>query len=165
MGVRRHHRGGGGGHRHDVRRSVSEPGALDAEPGVEPDDLQRVVESLHAEDHDVGRGDRRPAGDRLPGLDVLGVPAAHLGRSDTGADRPVGARVLTGTRRGPLDPRLWRASATTRPFLIATVCCAVAISACAVASAIVLAHLVAGVITDPATRNLDHWTGPLLILL
>ena len=40
-----------------------------------------------------------------------------------------------------------------------------AISACAVASAIVLAHLVAGVITDPATRNLDHWTGPLLILL
>ncbi len=39
------------------------------------------------------------------------------------------------------------------------------ISACAIASAIVLAHLVAGVITDPATRHLGHWTGPLLILL
>jgi ATP-binding cassette, subfamily C, bacterial CydD len=40
----------------------------------------------------------------------------------------------------------------------------VVISACALAAAIVLAHLVADVITDPATRTVGHWTGPLLIL-
>ncbi len=56
-------------------------------------------------------------------------------------------------------------SDSTRRFLIATVCCGVVITACAITSAIVLAHLVAGVITDPATRSIGHWTVALLILL
>ncbi len=68
------------------------------------------------------------------------------------------------TSRAPLDPRLWRASAAVRRFLIASVCCGVVISGAAIASAVVLAHIVAGVITDPATRTLAHWTSWLLIL-
>lgn len=55
-------------------------------------------------------------------------------------------------------------SASTRRFLVASVGCGVVISACAIASAIALAHLVAGVITDPATRSLQHWAGLLLVL-
>jgi ATP-binding cassette, subfamily C, bacterial CydD len=39
------------------------------------------------------------------------------------------------------------------------------ISACAIASAILLAHLVAGVVTEPEHRTLAHWTPTLLILL
>jgi len=68
-------------------------------------------------------------------------------------------------RSGPLDPRLWRASAATRRLLIAAVCCSAVISACAIASAVVLAHLVAGVITDPGARPLREWASVLSILL
>jgi ATP-binding cassette, subfamily C, bacterial CydD len=39
------------------------------------------------------------------------------------------------------------------------------ISGCAIAGAVVLAHLVAGVITEPDTRTLGHWAVSLLILL
>jgi len=39
------------------------------------------------------------------------------------------------------------------------------ISASAIAASVVLAHLVAGVITDPAGRSLSHWRGPLLVLV
>ncbi|MET0700705.1 MAG: thiol reductant ABC exporter subunit CydD [Mycobacterium sp.] len=68
-------------------------------------------------------------------------------------------------RNGPIDPRLWRASVAVRRFLTATVCCGVLISGCAIASAVVLARIVAGVITDPTTRSLAHWLPELLILL
>lgn len=51
-----------------------------------------------------------------------------------------------------------------RRFLVATVACGVVISGCAVASAIVLAHLVSRVITDPAARDLHQWTPVLSIL-
>lgn len=49
--------------------------------------------------------------------------------------------------------------------MAAAVCCGVVVSACAIASSVVLAHLVAGVITEPATRTLEHWTPTLLILV
>jgi ATP-binding cassette, subfamily C, bacterial CydD len=52
-----------------------------------------------------------------------------------------------------------------RRFLGATVCCGVVISACAIAAAVVLARIVAGIITDPATRSIGHWAPWLLILL
>ncbi len=39
------------------------------------------------------------------------------------------------------------------------------IAGCAIATAIVLAHLVAGVITDPSTRSLRHWAGSLTVLV
>jgi ATP-binding cassette, subfamily C, bacterial CydD len=41
----------------------------------------------------------------------------------------------------------------------------VVISGCAIASAVALARIVAGVITDPGTRTLGHWASWLLILL
>lgn len=44
-------------------------------------------------------------------------------------------------------------------------CCGVLIAGCAIATAVVLGHLVAGVITDPATRSLQHWSPALLILV
>ena len=52
-----------------------------------------------------------------------------------------------------------------RRFLAASVLCGVVISGATIASAVVLAHLVAGVITDPATRTVAHWAGPLWILV
>ena len=68
-------------------------------------------------------------------------------------------------RRGPVDPRLWQGSAALRGHLAATVVCGVAISACTIASAVLLAHILAGVITDPAARTLRHWTFPLAALI
>jgi ATP-binding cassette, subfamily C, bacterial CydD len=52
-----------------------------------------------------------------------------------------------------------------RRFLVASVACGVVISGTTIMSAVVLAHMVAGVITDPASRSLAHWAGPLWILV
>jgi ATP-binding cassette subfamily C protein CydD len=52
-----------------------------------------------------------------------------------------------------------------RRFLAASVACGVVISGTTIASAVVLAQIVAGVITDPATRTVAHWAGPLWILV
>jgi ATP-binding cassette subfamily C protein CydD len=41
----------------------------------------------------------------------------------------------------------------------------VLIAGCAIATAIVLANLIAGVITDPSTRSLRHWAGSLTVLV
>lgn len=59
---------------------------------------------------------------------------------------------------------LRRASAPMRRFLVASVLCGVAISAATIASAVLLAYLVAGVITDPATRTVSHWIPTLAAL-
>ncbi|PIB77036.1 thiol reductant ABC exporter subunit CydD [Mycobacterium celatum] len=67
--------------------------------------------------------------------------------------------------RAPLDPRLWRGTAVLRRFLVATVACGVVISGCALASAIVLAHIVSRVITEPGARGLQQWMPMLSILL
>ncbi|MDT7792106.1 MAG: ATP-binding cassette, subfamily bacterial CydD [Mycobacterium sp.] len=52
-----------------------------------------------------------------------------------------------------------------RRFLAASVACGVVISGATIASAVVLAHIVAGVVTQPATRSLEYWAGALWILL
>ena len=52
-----------------------------------------------------------------------------------------------------------------RRFLVATVTCGVVISGCAIASAIVLAHIAAAVVTDPSTRSVRRWAPALSILL
>ncbi|KWX67529.1 ABC transporter ATP-binding protein [Mycobacterium sp. NAZ190054] len=67
--------------------------------------------------------------------------------------------------RAPIDPRLWRASAATRRFLVATTGCGVVIAACTIASAVVLADVVARVITDPASRSVDALGTPIAILV
>jgi ATP-binding cassette, subfamily C, bacterial CydD len=52
-----------------------------------------------------------------------------------------------------------------RHFLAATVVCGVVVSGCAIASAILLAHIASRVITDPAARTLTQWVPMLSILL
>lgn len=52
-----------------------------------------------------------------------------------------------------------------RRFLVATTACGVLIAACTIAAAVVLASVVARVITEPASRSVDTLAGPLLILL
>jgi ATP-binding cassette, subfamily C, bacterial CydD len=71
---------------------------------------------------------------------------------------------MSRTGRAPIDPRLWRGSTALRAHLAATVGCGVVISACTIASAILLASILAGVITDPAARTLQHWAFPLAVL-
>ncbi|MCW2559397.1 MAG: transporter, transrane region, type 1 [Mycobacterium sp.] len=57
------------------------------------------------------------------------------------------------------------ASTAMRRHLAASVCCGVVITGSAVASAVLLAHVISGVITDPASRTVSHWSGALWILL
>ena len=52
-----------------------------------------------------------------------------------------------------------------RRYLIASVGCGVVIACCTIASAVVLAGIVAAVITDPASRSIHHHAWPLSILL
>jgi ATP-binding cassette, subfamily C, bacterial CydD len=52
-----------------------------------------------------------------------------------------------------------------RRFLAASVLCGLVISGTTIASAVVLAHIVAGVITEPGTRTLAHWAEPLWMLV
>jgi ATP-binding cassette subfamily C protein CydD len=51
-----------------------------------------------------------------------------------------------------------------RRFLAASVACGVIISGVTIASAVVLAHIVAGVITESAARTVAHWAGSLWLL-
>ncbi|MET0896927.1 MAG: thiol reductant ABC exporter subunit CydD [Mycobacterium sp.] len=63
-----------------------------------------------------------------------------------------------------MDPRLWQASGAVRRFLVAGVCCGVVITGCALASAVLLAHIVAGIVVDPAGRTLGGWAPELVAL-
>lgn len=56
-------------------------------------------------------------------------------------------------------------SPAMRRHLAASVCCGVVITGAAIAAAVVLAHVTAGFITDPASRSVSHWAGSLWILL
>jgi ATP-binding cassette subfamily C protein CydD len=57
------------------------------------------------------------------------------------------------------------ASAAMRRHVAASVCCGVVITGSAIASAVLLAHVISGIITDPASRTVSHWSVPLWILL
>ena len=52
-----------------------------------------------------------------------------------------------------------------RRHLVATTSCGVVITGSAIAGAVVLAHLLAGLITDPNTRTLNHWSASLWVLV
>lgn len=52
-----------------------------------------------------------------------------------------------------------------RRHLVATTVCGVVMTGAAIAGAVILAHLLAGLITDPDSRTLGHWSGPLWMLL
>ncbi|MFS0900520.1 thiol reductant ABC exporter subunit CydD [Mycolicibacterium litorale] len=51
-----------------------------------------------------------------------------------------------------------------RRFLAASVGCGVVVSAATIAAAVVLAHIVSGVITDPTSRTVSHWLPALTVL-
>lgn len=51
-----------------------------------------------------------------------------------------------------------------RRYLLAAVCCGLLITGSAIASAVILGHVVAGIITDPGARSITAWRGSLLIL-
>ena len=51
-----------------------------------------------------------------------------------------------------------------RRYVLASVLWGVVIAACAIGTAVLLGHLVAGIITEPATRTVGHWRTELLIL-
>ncbi len=76
LGLRRHgavdRRGGG----HALHGAVPRRHGLLARPVLEPHDDERGVDAVHADDHDLGRGGLHAPGRRLPGVVVLGVPAA-----------------------------------------------------------------------------------------
>ncbi|WP_313673687.1 thiol reductant ABC exporter subunit CydD [Mycolicibacterium sp.] len=52
-----------------------------------------------------------------------------------------------------------------RGYLFGAVGCGLLIAGSAIAAAVVLGHLVAGVITDPATRSIAYWRSSLLLLV
>jgi ATP-binding cassette subfamily C protein CydD len=52
-----------------------------------------------------------------------------------------------------------------RRHLASTVGCGIVISGSAIATAVLTAHVIAGVITDPANRTVSHWAPALLILI
>ncbi|WP_435827915.1 thiol reductant ABC exporter subunit CydD [Nocardia fluminea] len=70
----------------------------------------------------------------------------------------------TRSRRGPVDPRLWRYARSARPHLVIAVALALVITATIVVIAIVLGRVLAGVITDPGKREFGAWTTELAIL-
>lgn len=68
------------------------------------------------------------------------------------------------SRRGPVDPRLWRYARSARPHLVIAVALALVITATIVVIAIVLGRVLAGVITDPSKREFGAWTTELAVL-
>ncbi|MCV7279385.1 thiol reductant ABC exporter subunit CydD [Mycolicibacterium flavescens] len=51
-----------------------------------------------------------------------------------------------------------------RRYLVTAVACGVVIAGATIAAAVLLAQIVAGVITDPSSWRLDRWAGPLALL-
>ncbi|MFE9784358.1 thiol reductant ABC exporter subunit CydD [Nocardia salmonicida] len=68
------------------------------------------------------------------------------------------------SRRGPVDPRLWRYARSARPHLVIAVALALVITATIVVIAVVLGRVLAGVITDPSKREFGAWTTELAVL-
>ncbi|WP_410874271.1 thiol reductant ABC exporter subunit CydD [Nocardia sp. A7] len=84
---------------------------------------------------------------------------------DLSQDEPGrGGQTPKRSRRGPVDPRLWRYARSARPHLVIAVALALVITATIVVIAIVLGRVLAGVITDPAKREIGSWTTELVVL-
>ncbi|MFD4461927.1 thiol reductant ABC exporter subunit CydD [Nocardia sp. NPDC058480] len=93
---------------------------------------------------------------------------ARSGSAVAGPDAvaPPGPSGEGGKRSGrrPVDPRLWRYARSARPHLVIAVALALVITATIVVIAIVLGRVLAGVITDPAKRELGSWITELVVL-
>ncbi|MFC3964348.1 thiol reductant ABC exporter subunit CydD [Nocardia jiangsuensis] len=68
-------------------------------------------------------------------------------------------------RRAPIDPRLWRYARSARPYLVLTVVFSALTTVAVVVTAVALARVLAGVITEPAARGFGAWTPELLALV
>jgi ATP-binding cassette subfamily C protein CydD len=88
----------------------------------------------------------------------LGVPETDFGGEDTGPGRAVEAVEVNLLRAA-------KSSVAMRHLLAASVLCGVVISGTTIGSAVVLAQIVAGVVTQPTSRSLAHWAGLLWILV
>ncbi|MEV6561211.1 ABC transporter ATP-binding protein/permease [Nocardia sp. NPDC051756] len=66
--------------------------------------------------------------------------------------------------RPPVDPRLWRYARSARRYLALSVALSVVITGSIVVTAVMLARVLAGVVTDPGRRTLGAWTAELLVL-
>ncbi|MBH0121320.1 thiol reductant ABC exporter subunit CydD, partial [Rhodococcus sp. CX] len=66
-------------------------------------------------------------------------------------------------RRRPIDPRLWRYSASVRGYLVLSVIAALIDVAAIVVSALMIGRVLAGVITTDA-RALGDWRTDLIVL-
>lgn len=64
----------------------------------------------------------------------------------------------------PFDPRLWRLSAPVRPYLVLTVAMGVVTAAAVVVMALMIATILAGVVTDPSARTPSAWTAEFAVL-
>ncbi|RJO78752.1 thiol reductant ABC exporter subunit CydD [Nocardia panacis] len=66
--------------------------------------------------------------------------------------------------RPPIDPRLWRHARSARRYLALSVALSVAITGALVVTALELASVLAGVITEPGRRGIGAWTTELAVL-
>ncbi|QLY31603.1 thiol reductant ABC exporter subunit CydD [Nocardia huaxiensis] len=63
----------------------------------------------------------------------------------------------------PVDPRLWRHARSARRYLALSVTLSLTTTLCIVVAALALARVLAGVITEPAHRDIGSWTTELLV--
>ncbi|QIS01496.1 ATP-binding cassette domain-containing protein [Nocardia brasiliensis] len=66
--------------------------------------------------------------------------------------------------RPPVDPRLWRYARSARRYLVLSVLLSLAITGSIVVAAVLLARVLAGVITEPGQRTLGAWGTEMLLL-
>ncbi|WP_433757476.1 thiol reductant ABC exporter subunit CydD [Nocardia sp. CA-135398] len=66
--------------------------------------------------------------------------------------------------RPPVDPRLWKYARSARRYLVLSVALSVVITGSIVVTAVTLAKVLAGVVTDPGRRSFGAWIFELVVL-
>ncbi|MFX0573945.1 thiol reductant ABC exporter subunit CydD [Nocardia nepalensis] len=66
--------------------------------------------------------------------------------------------------RPPVDPRLWKYARSARRYLVLSVALSVLITGSIVVTAVAVARVLAGVVTDPGRRSFGTWTCELIVL-
>ncbi|WP_051192616.1 thiol reductant ABC exporter subunit CydD [Nocardia jiangxiensis] len=66
---------------------------------------------------------------------------------------------------GPVDPRLWRYARSARRYLVLSVALSLVTTGCIVVAALLLARILAGVITDAGQRTLGSWAVQIVVFV
>ncbi|WP_338771537.1 ATP-binding cassette domain-containing protein [Nocardia vulneris] len=66
--------------------------------------------------------------------------------------------------RPPVDPRLWRYARSARRYLVLSVLLSLVITGSIVVAAVLLARVLAGVVTEPGQRTFGAWSAEILVL-